>query len=173
MKIGLDLDDTVNYWMDVYLDRFGTPKDDQKITWDVENILKKDKQFWLNLPVKHRPDFNVTLFCTKRVNSKKWTKEWLQNNNISPKAPIYQMYYQKGNKAHMIKGKVDVFIDDSVSNMVQLNLSGVPCLLMDSPYNQSWGPVGRIYSLNKEEIIGTLELFKCTIFPYFKEFIKQ
>ena len=62
------------------------------------------------------------------------------------------MYYQQGNKADLIKGKVDVFIDDSVSNFVKMNLSGVPCLLYDKEYNQHWGPVGRIYCLDYKHI---------------------
>lgn len=62
------------------------------------------------------------------------------------------MLYQKGNKANMIKGRCDVFIDDSVSNFIKMNKSGVPCLLMDTPFNQDAGPILRIYSLDIQEI---------------------
>ena len=65
---------------------------------------------------------------------------------------------------------MDVFVDDSVSNFIQMNLSGVPCLLMDSDDNQDWGPYGRVYSLNREHIEDTYDLFMNTVYPQFKEF---
>lgn len=170
LRIGLDCDDTINYWYSCYLDRFGPPKDDATITKHVQRVLSKDRDFWLNLPVKNIPNFEVTLYCTKRVNPKSWTKKWLENHSC-PKAPIYQVCSQSKNKASVIKGKVDVFIDDSVSNFIAMNLAGVPCLLMDSESNQHWGPVGKVYSLDKEEIEEAYHLFMDTIFPNFKSLL--
>lgn len=170
LRIGLDCDDTCNYWYKCYLERFGTPKTDAIITKHVQRDLIKDRDFWLTLPVKHIPDFDVTLYCTKRVNPKSWTKKWLEDHHY-PKAPVYQVIYQHKNKASVIKGRVDVFIDDSVHNFIEMNLSGVPCLLMDSENNQHWGPIGRIYSLNREEIEETYQLFMDTVFPNFKNLL--
>lgn len=172
IRIGLDLDDCIFEFMSPYLKKFGVPKNDYEITRNVQRILIQDKDFWLNQSVIHRPDFTPILYCTKRVHRKKWTKEQLIINNL-PLAPIYQVYSQTLNKATRIKGRVDVFVDDSVSNMIAMNLSGLPCLLLDSPNNQDWiEPVGRVYSLDKEEIEEAYHLFKETMFPYFKEFIK-
>lgn len=158
MRIGLDLDGTVDDFMNPYLERFGKPKKDSEITRNVQQILSKDRNFWLALPVLRHIDFVPELYCTKRVNPKQWTRKWLIEHGF-PNRPIYQMYYQHGNKANMIKGRVDVFVDDSISNFIKLNLSGVPCLLIDQPDNQSWGPVGRIFTLNKEEIVDAYNLF--------------
>ena len=63
------------------------------------------------------------------------------------------MYYQKGNKANMIKGKVDIFVDDSVSNFLKLINSGIPCLLIDSSGNQWFETPHRIYDLSYETIL--------------------
>jgi len=168
MRIGLDLDGTVDDFMNPYLERFGNPKKDSEITKNVAQILSKDRDFWLSLPVLRHIDFIPELYCTKRVNPKQWTRKWLIEHGF-PNRPIYQMYYQHGNKATMIKGRVDVFVDDSISNFIKLNLSGVPCLLIDQPDNQEWGPVGRIYSLNKEEIVDAYNLFIDTgMFDNFK-----
>lgn len=168
MRIGLDLDGTVDDFMNPYLERFGNPKKDSEITKNVTQILSKDRDFWLSLPVLRYIDFIPELYCTKRVNPKQWTRKWLIEHGF-PNRPIYQMYYQHGNKATMIKGRVDVFVDDSISNFIKLNLSGVPCLLIDQPDNQEWGPVGRIYSLNKEEIVDAYNLFIDTgMFDNFK-----
>ena len=69
-------------------------------------------------------------------------------------------------------GGCHLHIDDSLSVFKDLNKKGIPCLLLDSPENRNWDePVGRIYSLDKDEIEYTYYLFKETIFPYFNEFI--
>lgn len=171
MRIGLDLDGTVDDFMNPYLERFGNPKKDSEITKNVMQILSKDRDFWLSLPVLRHIDFIPELYCTKRVNPKPWTRKWLIEHGF-PNRPIYQMYYQQGNKATMIKGRVDVFVDDSISNFIMLNLSGVPCLLIDQPDNQKWGPIGRIYSLNKEEIIDAYNLLIDTgMFDNFKNLL--
>lgn len=169
-KCGLDIDDVLAEFMQTYLNRFGIPKDDYEITRNVHRKLKFDKEFWLNLPVIQLPNFTPTLFCTKRINNKAWTKEWLSNAGLG-NIPVYQMYAQSGNKATMIKGRVDVFIDDSVSNMIKMNLSGIPCLLMDKEYNRDWGPVGRIYSLDIDEIYEAYQLLINTVFKNFKQLL--
>lgn len=170
LRIGLDLDDTINYWWSEYIKRFGLPKNDYEIIRNLQRKLKKDKEFWLNLPLKHYPDFEAELFCTKRIIPKTWSREYLIKHDIKVK-PIYQQWYQYGKKSTLIKGKVDVFIDDSISNFIELNLSGVPCLLMDSENNQYWGSIGRIYSLEYEHIEKNYKLFMETIFNDFKKLL--
>lgn len=151
LKIGLDLDDTIFAFMDPYIKKFGYPKSDYEITKNVARKLINDKNFWLNQPLIRRPDFEVTLYCTKRIHKKSWTKKQLELNNL-PKAPVYQIYSQSRNKADLIKGRVDLFIDDSISNMIAMNKAGLPCLLIDSIENHHYDTPYRIYSLNYNEI---------------------
>lgn len=172
LRIGLDIDDTICSFMRPYLERFGKPKEDREITRNVHRILVKDRDFWLRLPVINRPSFDPTLYCTKRIHPKAWTREFLAINEL-PIAPIYQVYSQAASKAPRIKGRVDVFVDDSISNFIDLNLRGVPCLLIDGEHNQNWGPVARIYSLDKEEIEECYHLFMRTLFPHFKELVND
>lgn len=174
IRIGLDIDDVLSDFWESYCKYFNTDKnpkmlENYTITKNVERILKKDRDFWLGLHMKQFPNFNPTLFCTKRVNNKVWTKKWLAKYGYN--SPVYQMYIQSGNKANMIKGRVDVFVDDSVHNMITMNLSGIPCLLMDTPNNQDWGPIGRLYTLDKNDIIDTYNLFMETMFPIFKNLL--
>lgn len=157
LRIGLDIDDVLADFMGAYTKRFGIQKS-QTITKHCQNVLRHDRKFWTTLKILNRPDFNVTLYCTKRVNPKSYTKYFLESNNF-PKAPIYQMFYQQGNKADMIKGKVDLFIDDSISNFIKLNLSGIPCLLFDKEYNKDWGDVARLYEFNYNSILATYNEF--------------
>lgn len=52
LRIGLDLDDTLNEFMNPYLKRFGYPKSDGEITKNVQRVLIKDRKWWINLPIK-------------------------------------------------------------------------------------------------------------------------
>lgn len=169
LKIGLDIDDTIVAWYSQYLDKFRLPKNDYEVTRNVYK-LRKNKEFWMSLPVINRPDFIPTLYCTKRIHSKEWSKKFLSNNNLPP-APIYQVYCQRSSKASRIKGRVDVFIDDSISNFIDLNLNGVPCLLINTEYNQKWGPIGRVYSLLEKDIEDCYTLFLHTAYSHFKELV--
>jgi hypothetical protein len=170
IKIGLDIDDVLASFLPEYLNKFGNPKNNFEITKNVEKVLKHDREFWLSLPVLNTLNFEPALYCTKRVNCKTWTKKWLENNNF-PNKPVYQVICQCRNKADFIKGRVDVFVDDSITNFIQMNLAGVPCLLLDKEYNQDWGPIGRIYSLDVSEIEDAYKLFMDTVFPNFKNLL--
>lgn len=155
-RIGLDIDDCLAGFWDAYCERFDTANNphmlkDHIITRNVQQILSKERDFWLNLPVINRLDFIPELYCTKRVNNKAWTREWLRRNGF-PDRPIYQMVYQHGNKADMIKGKVDVFIDDSLSNVIKCQRSGVPALLYHTDRTVDF-PMFKVFSLNRTEII--------------------
>lgn len=167
LKVGLDCDGCIDDFFNPYVKRFGIPKSNKEITFNVQRKLIKDRDFWINLPVLHRPDFSPTLFCTKRTSSKNYLKQWLINNDI-PIAPIYQVLYQNDNKARFVKGRIDVFVDDSIDNFISMNLAGVPCLLMNNPANLHLGPMLRIYSLDYEEIEDVYNLAKDM--NIFKEF---
>lgn len=158
LRIALDLDDTVFDFWKAYMEIF--PKKEDLVEWKItKNVvsLKKNKEFWENLPLLEMPNFEPHIYATKRINSKVYTKNCLIKNGL-PLKPIYQMYYQHGNKADMIKGKCDVLIDDSVSNVMKAIRSGLPALIIDRPHNQTEDPLFRIYSLDIEEIKYAYEL---------------
>lgn len=172
IKVSMDLDGCLCDFYGAYYNRFGKPKQDSEITYNVENILVKDKEFWLNLPVLNELNFQPRQYTTARVIPKRWIKEYLEKE-MFPKAPIYQIHGYGLSKYSKIKmGGCHVHVDDSLSVFIDLNLKGIPCLLLDAPNNQSWGPIGRIYSLDKDEIEDTYHLFLDTMFPHFKELIR-
>lgn len=172
IKVSMDLDGCLCDFYGAYYARFGVPKKDSDITKNVQNILLKDKKFWLNLPVLNELNFQPKQYTTARIIPKQWIKEYLAKE-LFPKAPIYQIYGYSLSKYSKIKmGGCDVHIDDSVHVFTDLNSKGIPCLLLDTPNNQDWGPIGRIYSLDKDEIEDVYYLFKETMFPYFNEIIK-
>lgn len=171
VKISLDLDNTIFEWTNHYESKFGIPKTDLEITRNVVGPLRKDKKFWMSQPVINYPNFTPWCYCTSRVIKKEWIKEQLFKNNL-PKAPIYQVHGVALSKYNQLKkASINCHVDDSISVFKDLNLKGIPCLLLDSPYNQEWGPVGRVYNLDREEIEEAFYLFAKTILPYFKELV--
>lgn len=157
IRIGLDIDQVLADWAGSFFKLYN-PKNDSDITRICNQKLAKDREFWLNLDVIQYPiGFEPTLYCTKRSCLKTYSKEWLSKNNF-PNKPVYQVYCQNDNKARYIKGRVDVFVDDSIYNFIQMNSYGIPTLLMNTPYNQEWGPIGRIYNLEYQEIADTYNL---------------
>ena len=158
LRIALDLDDTIFDFLGEYIKLFPGKKNliNHTITKNVVS-LKHNKQFWENLPLLEKPNFEPYIYATKRINSKVYTRNCLSKYGL-PIKPIYQMYYQHGNKADIIKGKCDVLIDDSVNNVIKAIESGIPALIIDRPHNQTDDPLFRIYSLDIDEILFAYEL---------------
>lgn len=150
LRVAFDLDDTVASFYSHYEKRFGKGNDSLTITKHVRK-LRKNKDFWENLDVIDRPDFEPHIYCTKRISSKTYTKNWLKKNNF-PIKPIYQMYHQKGNKADLIKGLCDVLIDDSFYNVDLAIKSGLPALLIIRDHNKHINTPYKINTLNYKEI---------------------
>lgn len=153
LKVAIDIDDTLSSFYDSYQKLFPGEKNmrNEVIAKNVYS-LRNNKEFWTGLEVIDRPNFEPHIYATKRINPKSYTREWLIKNNF-PDKPIYQTYYQLGNKADIIKGRCDVLIDDSPSNVYKCIKSGVPALLIDRPHNQEAGPLYRIYSLDIDEVL--------------------
>lgn len=170
LKVSYDLDDTLVQFKGYYESKYGIPKNDLEITKNVVGPLMKDKEFWLNQPLLRKPEI-IHCYCTARMISKSLIKKQLQINNL-PKAPIYQVYgFAQSKFTQLKRSGAQVHIDDSIRVFKDLNSKGFPCLLIDTPYNQEWGPIARIYSLDIDEIEEVYDLFMKTMFPYFKELI--
>lgn len=171
LKISCDIDGVLADFYGPYLKRFGEPDKDSTITKNVNTILAKDKEFWMNLPVLNELSWTPKQYTTARVIRKQWIKEYLAKEKF-PKAPVYQIYgYGLSKYSKVRMGGCHLHVDDSISVFKDLNSKGVPCLLLDTPNNREWGPIGRIYTLDREEIEETYHLFKSTLFPYFKELL--
>ena len=153
LRIALDIDDTILKWFEAYQRRFPGERNlvQHIITRNVRK-LQYDREFWENLELLERPNFEPHIYATKRIIQKSYTRNSLIKNGL-PTKPIYQMYYQNGNKADLIKGRCDVLIDDSYSNVAKAIKSGLPALLIDRPHNQNVECEFRIYHLDYNEIL--------------------
>lgn len=154
IKIGLDIDNCIADFDTGYLNRFGKfPEKDWCITRNVNNILIKEKAFWLGLPILRRPNFVPVCYCSVRINPHSWTKTYLKRHNF-PEAKLYQLNGGWGtSKYNTLKNKVDVFIDDSIYNFEDLNNKGVLCFLITTPSNKNYETELRINNLDIDEIM--------------------
>lgn len=153
LRVALDIDDTLLKFFEAYKLRFPGERNliDHIITRNVRK-LQYDREFWENLELLERPNFTPHIYATKRINSKKYTRNSLLNNSL-PIRPIYQTLYQCGNKADIIKGRCDVLIDDSISNVTKAIKAGLPALLIDRPHNRNTECEFRIFNLDIQEIL--------------------
>ena len=153
LRVSFDVDGVLADFETAYLKRFKKwPKYDWAITRNVVNILSKERDFWVNLPVIRRPEgFVPKLYCSSRVNRKCWSKKAIEINDL-PNSPLYQVPGYHIPKSKYIKGRIDVFIEDSPHQWAALNKAGIPCLLIDGDNNKKFGPILKIQSLDYDEI---------------------
>ena len=153
IRIALDLDDTVFDFLGAYQEAF--PGERNMINSNIDkNVrsLRKNKKFWESLPLLEMPNFEPCIYATKRINSKIYTRNCLSRYGL-PIKPIYQIYYQQGNKANIIKGHCDVLVDDSVFNCYQAMQVGFPAILITRPHNVHSDYPYRVNKLDIEEIM--------------------
>lgn len=156
LRIGLDLDDCIVDWWRSYELRFDVNNKPRNLLNHIiyKNVykIKDDRDWWINLPKLRDIDFIPELYCTKRISPKSFSIEWLRRNGF-PIRPVYQLISQSGNKANLIKGRVDIFIDDSIENFEKCNKAGVFTLLLTTPRNKYYQTDLRIDELNYWDII--------------------
>lgn len=158
-KIGLDIDEVVADWMSAYMTRYQI--DTRPSSWffdreirDRFDLLKSDKDFWLNIPVLTNPQdipFEPHCYITTRPSSTHaWTQEWLDKNGFAA-APVYTVSGSKVEAA--IESGVDWFVDDRYDNFVELNKAGVCTFLFSRPhnirYNVGFRRIDSLTQLNK------------------------
>lgn len=157
LKIFLDIDDVIFDWGKAYAERFDTtvPKywTNSKMKLGRLELLTKEKDFWLNLPLKNTPNFQPNGFVSARGINKSWTKESLKLNNIPGRSNVHQVYWGQSKLKVLKDLNCDIFIDDKVSTFKELNKNGIFCLLMSAEHNKKIKTPYRIDELNIDEIL--------------------
>ena len=139
--IGLDLDDTVFSFLESYQKRFGVELSDY---WSSDynmgknlEMLKEDKDFWVNMPVKHIPPVEVDYYVTARSIPVEWTMEAIQKNNL-PKAKVITLPWNTSKIKTLKELGITVFCDDKYQTFKECLNSGIFCYLMDAPHNKHY-----------------------------------
>lgn len=156
LKIRLDIDDVIFDFQGAYANRFNTKR--QK-SWSNSNLMKrrlgilsKEKDFWINLPIKNIPNFTPNGFVSARGVPKTWTLESLKVNNIPGRSSIYQVPWNMSKITVLKELGTDIFIDDKEETWRDCNRNGIFCLLMDASHNQKIKTDYRIYDLDINKI---------------------
>lgn len=157
MNIFLDIDDVIFDWGAAYAARFNTtvPKywTNSKTKMDRLTILSKEKNFWMNLPVKNFPNFIPNGFVSARGIPVTWTKESLNKFKIPGRSNVHQVHWGESKLKLLQFLECDIFIDDKIATFEECNKNGVFCLLMDASHNQKYKTDRRIYDLNINTIL--------------------
>lgn len=150
--VSLDIDDVCLDFLGAFENRFGYKLNPYwSGSYQISDQLKelqKDKDFWINLPVLHKPTFEPDLYITSRSIPIEWTMESLQKNGF-PCAPVYSIPWNESKVNLLKEHNVQIHVDDKIKNYQEATDAGIFCYLMNAPHNQ-YLQVGcrRIYDLN-------------------------
>lgn len=113
--IGCDLDNVIFNFNIAYEQKFGVKMNPYwKANYQMDEHLKEletDKEFWINLPILHRPSFEVDYYITARNIPVEWIEESLQKNGL-PCAPVLTVPWD-ASKVSILKEKgITIMIDD-------------------------------------------------------------
>lgn len=153
-KIVLDVDDVVADFASAFKEKFGLESFNY---WDssysiMDNLNKmidsgEAEDFYVNLKVKHRPDFVPHAYLSSRSVPVEWTKKFLENNGL-PCRPVHHVPFNESKVETFKSIGGEVMIDDRFENFVEMQRAGITAFLMDAEHNQHY-KVGykRIYDL--------------------------
>lgn len=155
LYIGIDIDETISDFVGPFENIFGKGSIHDV---DVKNkiwALRRNKEFWLDLPLLETPEFTPFCYYHKRPCPDYWTKQWITDNHL----PLRYLYeYTRPNLVRQIGPHVDFLIDDSISNFeYQNNELGIKTLLISNNENANYNTPLRIYNLTKAEINRVIE----------------
>lgn len=133
-----DLDDVVFDFIGAYEKRFNVKLSDYwNGDYDMrENLemLKLDKDFWVNMPVKTKIPFEVDYYVTARSIPIEWTQEAIQKNNL-PKAKIYSLQWNESKIETLKKLNCSIMLDDKYETFKECLQNGIFCYLVSTPAN--------------------------------------
>lgn len=159
-KIALDLDDTVGDFLGAYKRYYGLDQDISQWFFSYktpENLkaLEKDKEFWINMPILHRPDFTPAFYISSREIPVEWSKEFLEKNNL-PCKEVYHVGYTESKTQILQELGCQLFIDDKLENIIEAQKLGIAAYLMHNEHNKNFDMgYRRIYDLQINNILHT------------------
>ncbi|MCB1711624.1 MAG: HNH endonuclease [Candidatus Riesia sp.] len=142
MRVGLDIDGVLLNYEEHFLEYLNLPKHHPD-RWDdprfVNNfkLIEKDENFWLGIPRIFDPKylyFIPEIYVTARPVSTEITRKSLISNGF-PDRPIITVGHG-GSKVEPLLGKVDIFVEDSFANYMELNKAGIRTILVTRSHNR-------------------------------------
>lgn len=143
-KIGLDIDDVCADFTGHWCATHGIERPESwNFDYDIAHKLaeaSENKEFWLSIPPKINPldmPFEPHCYITARSIPTEWTQEWLQKNKF-PTMKVYTVPLGTSKVETAKASGIDIFVDDSYKNFIELNKAGVFCYLMSAVHNQRY-----------------------------------
>lgn len=156
LNIYLDIDDVIVNWVPSFCQRYNCPIPttwvNPHITLERLNELRKDKKYWVNLPIRFRPNFKPKGYLSARSVPKQWAYECMKINNIPGRCNINQVPWNVSKVEKLKEFGADIFIDDKAETFLECHEHGLFCLLVDAPWNQHVETEYRIFNLDIEVI---------------------
>ena len=166
-KIGLDIDgiiaDYMGAWHELYPEILEFPNTwyDDRLAMERFDLMRKNSRlndFYLNMkPLILSVDlpFDPHCYITSRPVDKKITETWLDYHNF-PCKPVYSLEPRQSKVELAKDAGVEIFIEDSFDNFVDLNKNGIFTYL----YTRSW---------NKKYDVGHMRINSLNDLPWFKK----
>jgi hypothetical protein len=145
-KIGLDVDGVIadfsGSWNKLYPEISATPTSwyfDRKVGMRIDEMREKNllDEFYLNIEPLVKPEelpFEPHCYITSRPVSKEVTEKWLDKYNF-PGKPVINVELLGSKVDAAINAGIEIFIDDSYENFIELNNNGVFTYLFTAPWN--------------------------------------
>lgn len=161
-KIVLDVDDVVADFNGAYKKKFGVKRLNY---WDGsydlgDNLTKmiedgSAEEFYINLPVKHRPNFIPHAYVSSRSVPVEWTMKFLEKNGL-PCRPVHHVPFNASKVEALKSIGADILIDDKWDNFLDAENAGITAFLMDAEHNQHYN-VGyrRVFDLDINKILSS------------------
>ena len=148
-NIGLDVDgvlaDFATAWSNMFPEVSATPNSwyfDRKIGERFNEMRNNNtlNDFYLNIPVLTKPEdipFDPCCYITSRPVPVEITEQWLCDNGF-PAKPVYSINVRESKVSIAAKSGIDIFVDDSYENFVDLNNNGIFTYLYSAPWNNKY-----------------------------------
>lgn len=164
INIYLDIDDVVADWIPTFCKRYDCPIPttwvNPYITLERLTELKKDKQFWTSLPIRHKANFRPKGYLSARSIPKEWTYQFMKINQLAGRSNINQVPWNVSKIDKLKALGCDIFIDDKPETFEDCHKAGIFCLLMDAPHNEYIETEYRVHDLDIKTIMEKYKLWK-------------
>lgn len=177
MKIGIDMDgviiDTINFISREFTETFGSKVTPGDIVYGLNRLEGADRMFeekgeylLCSLdPMEHAVEAINSLGARHEIHivSARFrmhydaTLEWIRKHGIKADEIIFT---EGGGKADIcIRNGIDLLIEDSLSNALEVSAAGIPVILLSTEYNRAEVPDNISYCDSWSDILPYLELF--------------